>query len=127
MTSEPICIRRAATVEEADIVIAWLADRGVEAAILDRSNPGVMAFGVTDAEGIAICVTDEETAERAKGLLEEHDREKREDGEATAETVLSVTCDECGEQVDAPSGAGGATLECPHCGAYIDTPESPSP
>ena len=32
-----------------------------------------------------------------------------------------------GKPVDANSAAGGATLECPHCGAYIDTPESPSP
>lgn len=127
MTSEPICIRRTATVEEADIVIAWLADRGVEAMVLDRSNPGVMAFGVTDVEGIAIGVADQETADRAKGLLDEHDREKREGGEPTAETGPSLTCEECGKPVDADRGAGGTTLECPHCGAYVDVPESPSP
>ena len=51
MPSEPICVRRAATIEEAEIIVAWLDERGVMATIFDPSNPGVAAFGVTDLEG----------------------------------------------------------------------------
>ena len=62
MVGELICVRRTATVEEADIVVAWLDSQGLKAQVVDRENIGVRAFGVTDHEGIAVCVADEETA-----------------------------------------------------------------
>ena len=52
MSNEPVCIRKAHSLEEASIVVAWLAEQGVESQIADPDNPGVMAFGVTDPDGI---------------------------------------------------------------------------
>ena len=90
MASEPIIIRRTRTVEEADIIVAWLDENGVPANVLDHENPGVFAFGVTDTEGIAIAVADEELAERAKALLEAHDREH---AAAEPQGTVEVTCE----------------------------------
>ena len=123
MPSEPFCIRRAATIEEAEIIVAWLDERGVMATILDPSNPGVAAFGVTDLEGVAICVKDQDAADLAKTFLAVHDRDRAMAAQA-AESITSseVACEECGNRVTTESRAPGTTLECPHCGAFVDAP-----
>ena len=56
MANEPVCVRRAATLEEASIIVAWLAEHDIDARIADPGNPGVMAFGVTDPDGIEVYV-----------------------------------------------------------------------
>ena len=123
MASEPICVRRAATIEEAEIIVAWLDERGVMATILDPSNPGLAAFGVTDLEGVAICVKDQGTADLAGTFLEEHDRVRAMAEQATESTTApEIVCDECGKQVTSKSSVPGTTLECPHCGAFVDAP-----
>jgi len=118
------CIRRTVTVEEADIIATWLADRGIEAQVVDRDNPGVLAFGLTDAEGIAICVTDEETAKKAQALLEEHDRERA--AQAESEGQVELACEECGAVSTFPASQRGTVQECSECGAYVDVPEAES-
>jgi len=117
MANEPVCIRHAATLEEASIIVAWLAENDVDAKIADPDNPGVMAFGVTDPEGIEVYVKDDETAARAKALLREHDARDRaaDDGDE-----LTVTCEGCGGTFHFPAGQAGTTQECPECGAYLD-------
>ena len=123
MPSEPVCVRRAATIEEAEIIVAWLDERGVLATILDPSNPGLAAFGVTDLEGVAICVKDQGTADLAKTFLEEHDHDRATAVQATeSNTASEIVCEECGKHVTTESSAPGTTLECPHCGAFIDAP-----
>ncbi len=120
MAAEPICVHRTNTPEEADIVIAWLDDRGVQATAMDRGNPGVLAFGATDLEGIAICVADEETARRAKELLEEHARERTAATPGTATDPIEIKCEECGETVAFPPETQGTVQDCPQCGAHLD-------
>jgi hypothetical protein len=125
MAKGPICIRRAGTVEEADIIVAWLEEQGIEASVLDRDNPGVLAFGVTDVEGIAICVADAETAERAKALLDEHDRQHSQSMEgAGAGDTVTVRCSECDEVNSFSSDQRGTVQACAECGAYLDVPEA---
>ena len=119
MAQEPVCIRHANNLEEASIIVAWLADQGVEAHIADPDNPGVMAFGVTDPEGIEVYVKDEATAQRARKLLEEHDRSK-ESRDATGD--VSISCEACGNSYGFTADQRGSTQECPECGAYIDVP-----
>ncbi len=123
MPGDPVCIRKVNSVEEAEIIAAWLEERGVEATVVDSSNPGVMAFGVTDLEGVAIYVADVETADRAKSLLAEHDEEH------AAVTVtgsgvetMDVTCPECGRVGSFPVELRGTVQECPTCGTHIDVP-----
>lgn len=117
--SEPICIRRTATLEEAAIVVAWLAEEGVEAEIADPENPGVMAFGFTDKEGIAICVADTDSAARAKKLLTEHDRQR---AASAAVEGVTVTCESCGTANPFGADVRGSVQQCMKCSAYMDVP-----
>ena len=121
MTEEPVCIHRAGTIEEADIIVAWLADRGVKASILDPENPGGLAFGVTDPEGYEIYVTDASTAQQALKLLEEHDRE-RERGTLDSDLPeqITTTCEECGQSNSFSADLAGTVQQCEQCGAHID-------
>ena len=125
MPENPVCIRRTNTIEEAEILISWLDERGVKAAVLDPDSTGVFAFGVTDPEGVEIYVADEETAERAKVLLAEHDREREEPTPADDRPALiEVKCDECGQLKSYPSDRAGSVQECAQCGAFIDVPSA---
>ncbi|MFQ5414311.1 MAG: hypothetical protein ACE5E6_07610 [Phycisphaerae bacterium] len=131
MAAELICVRRTNTVEEADIIVAWLAERDIEAHVLDRDNFGVMAFGATDLEGIAIGVAGEEVAARARALLAAHDRapgdDQASDEAARGVGTIEVTCEECGSVATFPGASAGAVEQCPACRAYIDVPAGEGP
>ena len=120
----PALIRRVNTVEEAEILIAWLDERGVKATILDPDSTGVFAFGVTDPEGVEVYAADEETAGAAKALLAEHDEERDEAASPEAEpaALIEVKCEECGQLNSFESDLGGTVQECSDCGAYVDVP-----
>ncbi len=123
MSEEPICIRRAANEEEADLIVAWLEENGVEAAVPGRQSTGVLAFGVTDDEGIGIYVANEETARQAQRLLAEHDRQRATDAARdSGETEVETTCEECGKVASYPLEQAGLVQTCPACGAYVDVP-----
>lgn len=122
MSSEPVCIHRTSTVEEADIIVAWLEDNDIAATIFDPSNPGVMAFGVTDVEGIQIFVADPATAERAKVLLDQHQRDHA--GGAAKEEQVKLKCEECGELNKFASDQRGTVQACGGCGGFLDVPGS---
>jgi hypothetical protein len=120
---DPICIRRTASLEEAEILIAWLDERGVQAMVLDPDSTGVFAFGVTDTEGVEVYVADEETAEQAKALLAEHDKEREESAAEVSEAPpIEVECEECGQINSFEPDQAGTVQECVECGAYIDVP-----
>lgn len=123
MAAEPICIRRTTTMEEAEIVAAWLADHGVEATIVDRNNPGTFAFGMTDLEGVALYVADQAAADQAETLLQEHDRER--EARLAAMGPLTAVCDECGQRTQYPPAMAGTVQECGVCKAYVDVPGGP--
>ena len=122
MSKNPVCIRRTTTVEEAAIVVTWLEEQGIEATVFDPGNPGVMAFGVTDAEGIEVCVGDGETAERAMTMLAEHDR-KTEMGEGPSSSrTIEVKCEKCGTTSSFGGDQSGTVQSCSRCGGYLDIP-----
>ena len=128
MAQKPVCIRRTGTVAEADIIVAWLAEQGIEATVLDHENPGMMAFGVTDFEGAAVCVADAETAERAEALLDEHDKTEQAEAPPTSTTDhVDVTCAECGQVNSFPPHLSGTVQECSDCGSYLDVPANGEP
>lgn len=120
MSTTTICVRRANSMEEAEIIVAWLAENGLHATIMDPGNPGVFAFGTTDMEGIAIHVADAAAAEQATKLLDEHDR-------AAADRLakmgpISAVCEECGASNTFPAAYAGSVQECEKCTAYVDVP-----
>lgn len=117
MANEPVCVRRAYTLEEASIIVAWLAEQGIEAKIADPGNPGVMAFGITDTEGIEVYVKDQATADKALSLLKKHQEQH---GHDVVGPEIEMTCDACGRKLHFPAGAKGTTQECPECGAHVD-------
>ncbi|HNQ24096.1 MAG TPA: hypothetical protein PKK06_13500 [Phycisphaerae bacterium] len=123
MPNEPICVRRTTTVEAADIIVAWLAEHDIAATIPDRDSFGTFAFGVTDTEGVQVCVADEATAVRARVLLDEHERElKAEAAKLDEERLVEVTCEECGFRCTFAAELRGSVQECPECGAFVDVP-----
>lgn len=123
MASDPICVRRTATVEEAELVAAWLEDGGVPATVIGQDSLGVHAFGVTDRDGVGIYVADEQAADQAKVLLAEHD--KHHAHRADAASTIEVTCEDCGHVGAFPLDQSGSVQQCAECGGFVDVPEAP--
>ena len=118
MVHEPVCVHRAASLEEASIVRAWLEDQGIHTVVEDPANPGVLAFGVTDSEGIAVYVSDPLRAKEAEKLLADHQRQRRLD--VIGEGEVLVRCEGCGATLHFQAGARGTVQECGECGAFLD-------
>lgn len=118
MTNQPVCIRRVNTLEAAQLLVAWLADHEIDATVMGEQNPGSLAFGVSDFEGIGVFLTGSSEAERARKLLAEHDA-RSPASESNAE-YLDVTCEECGEVTAFQSGELGTVQTCAACGAFVD-------
>jgi hypothetical protein len=114
----------AATMEEADIIVAWLADRGVDASVRDRNVASTLTFGVagTSTSGAEVIVQDEETAARATALLKEHTPTAAEDDAGDHPEFVEAVCDECGARSSFPYDARGKVEDCPECGCYLDVP-----
>ncbi len=124
MVTDPVCVRQTATIEEAELVAAWLEDSGVSATVVGQESLGVHAFGVTDRDGVHVLVADEPTAERAAALLLELDKQHpHSDGAASPE--IEVKCEECGYVGMFAPDQRGSVEQCTECGGYIDVPEEP--
>ena len=121
MNNEPTCVRRVDTIEEAQLLVAWLDDNDIDATIMGGQNPGSLAFGVADFEGIRILVSDTSTAARATELLAEHDARTHQN--AAAEPSVKMTCDECGAVTQFEGGESNKVQTCSACGAFIDNPD----
>jgi len=127
MSRDMNCVYRAASVEEADIVVAWLVDRGISALVRDRHAIGTLnAPPAVAPKGIAVCVLNEEQAELAKMLLAEHtDELKKNRAHIQPGKVFRVVCEECGRASDFPSELYGSVQNCPICRANMDVIEPP--
>lgn len=137
MSNEPTCVRRVDTIEEAQLLVAWLDDNDIDATIVGGQNPGSLAFGVSDFTGIRIFVSDDSTAARAMELLAEHDDQQagsaiRQAGSAgspenaSAEPAIEMTCEECGVVTMFEGAEKNKVQTCSACGAFIDIPDEAS-
>ena len=126
MPSDLICVYRALDIGEADIVVAWLVEHGIEAQV---KNPFTAAMFqtpfLTAPRGIEVCVLDPAEADEAIDLLQAHHDEIHQEREshATGSTVLA-SCEECGRDAEFPAAQNGTVQTCPHCGKYIDVPDA---
>lgn len=125
MSGEMVCVHRAATVSEADIVTAWLEERGITAFVKNRLTAETLPIDThVTRRGIEVCVGDDETAEKAKQLLAEHAEEVEAQHAPPVDDLLAdTTCAECNAALSFPLASAGTTETCPHCGGYIDIPE----
>lgn len=123
MSDEPVRIRQVNTIEEAELIVAWLDECDVEATVMGRQNPGAAAFGIADFEGIGIFVSDATIASRAKQLLAEHDAQRAPSSEGeSVDTCVKVPCDECGHVSTFEDVEPGTVQTCAACGAFLDIP-----
>jgi hypothetical protein len=114
-------VYQAVNINEADIIVAWLAKHGIQA--LTKDEYVVTALVPFGAGGVHVCVVDPDDAERARTLLEKHANEiKRREAYAEGSGVAMVTCPECGVSNEFAPETRGDVAACPDCGAYIDIP-----
>lgn len=123
MDPQPISVRQTGTPEEAEIVVAWLRDRGIKAFVLNPGDAGSQFFGATGHEGIAVCVADAGAAEQARELLRRHDEEVAAEHAQHEAGTIKVTCESCGTELTFEADTAGTVQQCTECGAYVDVPE----
>lgn len=126
MSGEMVCVHRARSVGEADVVAAWLEEHGIPAFVKNRHSVATLPVPSLSApRGVEVCVADDEAAERARELLAEHAREVAEQSRATRSSApVEVTCEDCGRSSVFPPTQRGTVQSCPNCGSNVDVPES---
>jgi len=76
MSDDLIVVHNAGTLEEADIVVAWLDDQGIKAMVKDRNVLGTLpGVGAVSHNQVEVCVGDTAEAEKARELLKKHAEE----------------------------------------------------
>jgi hypothetical protein len=119
------CVYRASSVEQADIVIAWLAEQGIAAFVKDRNMAGNYVALAVAPRGVEVCVASPEEAAQAETLLQDHQKAIKPHPGGPAEKVIPVLCTECGRQVEFPGELYGSVQTCPSCGRNLDVLASP--
>jgi hypothetical protein len=121
-----ICVYRTVSVEEADIIVAWLAEEKVNSCVKNRHAIGTGYLAMAAApRGVEVCVFDPDQAERAKELLRKHA------GESAVKKLhdaagpdIEAKCEECGKASRFPFAQRGSVQTCPHCKQYLDVPQA---
>ncbi len=129
---DPRCVHVAPDLRTADLVAAWLGEKGFKCEVVLPENPAAPpdAIGLTahEAPGVEIRVIDVDQAEKVREAIAEQRealkeiQEARERRAARTGTVTAV-CEECGKSSEWPAADMGSTQECPHCLRYIDVPD----
>lgn len=121
------CVFVADTPGEAEVVVIWLKNQGIDAQAMSLSTLGdleglTLYFGKgASFRGIEVWVKDPDQALEALRLLAEHSA--RFTTPEVLEDVVAI-CDECGEESVFPGKQRGTVQNCPHCEAYLDVPSS---
>ncbi|MCP4592151.1 MAG: DUF2007 domain-containing protein [bacterium] len=122
MPSDMKTVYRAASVEEADIIVAWLDEQGIAAMVKDRAVAGTIEIPTLfTPRGIEVCVPDPEQAKQAVAALKEHYAKQAQADDS--DRVIEATCEACGKASPFPQAQHGLVQNCPHCNAYLDVPE----
>ncbi len=125
MPRDQICVCTAPTLEEAYVVVAWLASQGVDAYVNDRHLFGTYAWIMSAfaPRGVEVVVFDQSLAVRAVDLLQEHQAALSADRADAPPTPVEATCENCDATATFPAPSRGRVENCPKCGAYMDVPE----
>lgn len=112
------------TIEEADLVAAWLRARGVAAQVKDENTAATYTWGMTAIapHGIEIVAPPAEAGE-ARALLARHWEDLEREAKSAPATPIEAACESCGMRSTFPATLRGKVADCPHCGALVDVPE----
>ena len=117
-------IYRAFDMAEADMLVNWLAERGIDAVVKDRFAAGTMEVRqIVAPAGIEVCVLDISYAQTARELLDDHFAERDASQSAKSSDPVDATCEDCGKTATYPGAQRGRVERCLHCYGYIDVPE----
>ncbi len=119
------CVYRASSVEQADIVVAWLAEQDVPAFVKDRNMAGGYVALAVAPRGVEVCVTKPEDTLRAETLLKDHFELIKSRSGIPVDKVIRVPCAECGRQAEFPGELYGTVQTCPSCGRNMDVGDPP--
>ena len=114
------CVYRASSVEQADIVVAWLAEQDVAAFVKNRNMAGNYIALAVAPRGVEVCVVDPEEAATAEVLLKAHLESIKARPGGPSDKVIPILCTECGRQVEFPGELYGTVQACPSCGGNVD-------
>ena len=124
MSQDLPVIYRAADFGEADIVVHWLADRRVKAAIKDGHAAATLQVpAIIAPAGIEVYALDPDQVEEARLLLRDHFDAVAAIRAAAQRDPVEASCDDCGQSSTFPGEVRGRVEHCPHCNAYLDVPE----
>ncbi len=117
-------IFRASDMAEADIVVNWLAEHGIEAAVKDRFAAGTFEVSqIVAPYGIEVCTMNPTQTDDAKAALAEFLKNREMQANAKSTEPVFAECEECGKSSTYPGDVRGRVENCKHCDAYIDVPE----
>ncbi|HEY3391859.1 MAG TPA: DUF2007 domain-containing protein [Lacipirellulaceae bacterium] len=119
---DPVAVYDAANNLEAAVVCQILTSSGIAAyAVEDASVVGQWAFGLLPQIHNPQVWIERADLARAKPILENYERRRKEDSDAAHETApIQVICEECHKQLEFPASRRGSVETCVHCGAYVD-------
>jgi hypothetical protein len=124
MHDEINIVYRATSVGQADVIVAWLQEQGINALVVNRDEVGTLNVPVLfGTHGVEIGVTDAAQAERATVLLRDHYQHAPASSSAPGSgPTVEAVCEECGEKAVFPYAQRGTVQDCPHCGEFVDVP-----
>lgn len=129
---DPRCVHVAPDLRSADLIAAWLGEKGFKCETVPPENPAAPPDGIGLTEhappGVEIRVIDVDEAGKARDLIADQIeavkaiRSMQERRAALGGTVTAV-CEECGKSSEWPAADMGTTQDCPHCMKYMDIPD----
>jgi len=127
MAQDLICVTTVSTVEEGDIVVAFLESHGIDAHVSDRNTIGLSGVPGTrffrdEFAGIEVVVLGSRQADLAGKLLASRGDLAGAIDELAERTNLEAECGGCGETLWFCEGDTGKIEECPYCGREIEVP-----
>ena len=115
----------------ADLVVAILSERGIEARVMSRATLGGI-LGLTPwsvngvaSGGIEVWVDHLEQADEARQIIDEHqDLQAQTRSENKDLGPVRAECEQCGQISEFAGEHRGTVQVCPHCRKYLDVPGS---
>lgn len=123
--TDPVTVYTARDYLEAQILRDTLLDAGIDAfAIDDASQAGTWMFGLISNIHKPTVVVNRSDRDRAAPLVAQFDADvvarERAKHDTLSDSVITVTCDECGATNYFPATRRGGIENCQICRAYLD-------